>query len=274
MTTPAITITAFYHFTPLQDLSAIRARLLGLMQAEGVKGTILLAPEGVNATISGHESSVQAVLKAVRALPGCATMKHKTSHYSAPPFERSMVKIKDELIGLGVHADPSVTVGKHIPSHEWNALISDPEVLLIDGRNSFEHRVGTFKGAVDLGADDFKDFPRLFEAHVNPQQHRKVAMFCTGGIRCEKLSSYALDYGIEEVYHLDGGILQYLEDTPADESLWQGECYVFDERVAVGHGLQPTAGASYCPNCGHPILSTDHYHPLFVPGIRCGWCYL
>jgi UPF0176 protein len=266
------TILAFYHFHPLDGLDALRTQLKSAMQHHGVRGTILLAPEGVNATIAGPDAGARAVLEAVRAIPGFAETKHKESFHPVQPFGRTLVKIRQELISLGEHADPAKIVGTYVPSSEWNDLIAQDDVLLIDGRNSYEVRVGKFKGAVDLGARDFKDFPHLVREQVDPQKHKRVAMYCTGGIRCEKLSSYFLEQGFEEVYHLDGGILQYLEDVPAEQSSWEGECYVFDDRLAVGHGVTAQTPVSSCPACGHPLMEQDWEHPLFYPGIRCGYC--
>ena len=267
-----ICILTFYHFHPLEGLDALRLQLKTRMRELAVRGTILLAPEGINATIAGSMEATHTLLAELRALPGFAGMADKQSLHNTQPFGRAIVKIRNELISLGEPADPNTLVGVHVPSAQWNDLIAQDDVLLIDGRNSYEARVGKFKGAVDMGARDFKDFPALMREHVDPAKHKRVAMYCTGGIRCEKLSSYFLAQGVEEVYHLEGGILQYLEDVPAEQSSWEGECYVFDGRLAVGHGVTPQAPISACPSCGHPLMESDWEHPLFYPGIRCQFC--
>ncbi len=237
----------------------------------GVMGTLLLASEGVNATIAGSAEGVEAVLSAVRALPGFAEITVKESTHAVMPFKQRVVKVREELIGLGEVADPTRRVGTYVPPAAWNALIAQPGIRVIDGRNGYEAKMGMFAGAEDWDAADFKDFPGLMRAQIDPARDRRVAMYCTGGIRCEKLSSYFLDQGVEEVFHLDGGILRYLEEIPPEESTWQGACYVFDERVAVGHGVTPVK-ASFCPACGHPVAEADWTHPLFLPGIRCQFC--
>ena len=249
----------------------LRADCLRRMKAAQLCGTLLLAPEGMNATIAGSAEATEQFITHLRRQPGFEAMKAQESWYDAPPFGKAMVKIREEIISLGQPAHPANICGTHVAPEAWNAVIAAPDVLLIDGRNSYEARLGKFAGAVDMGAEDFKDFPALLAQYVDPARHKKIAMYCTGGIRCEKLSSYALSQGIEKVYQLEGGILHYLEQIPASESTWEGSCYVFDERVAVGHGVQPES-SSFCPACGHPASAEDWQHPLFYPGISCQHC--
>lgn len=268
---PAL-VAALYHFVPLSDLESLKARVFEQMNAHGICGTILLAPEGINGTVAGTENAMRSFLGWIKEQPQFTPIHWKESTYEQAPFSHRKVKIKEELISLGEHADPSQRVGTYVKPKEWNDLINRDDVILIEGRNSYEYNIGTFKGTVDLGADDFKDFPRLMREKLDPKKHKKLAMFCTGGIRCEKLSAYALEQGFEEVYHLEGGILQYLEDVPAEESTWEGECYVFDERVAVGHGVTPTESVGMCPSCGTPLNERDRSHPRYIPGHLCGYC--
>lgn len=267
----SVTILTFYHFAPITDPPAVRDAMQAAMETHGVLGTLLVAPEGINATIAGPGENARAVLAAARALPRFADMTAKESVHDTIPFQRRVVKVRRELISLGAPTEPASRTGAHVPPEEWNALIARPGIRVIDGRNSYEARMGQFVGAEDWGAEDFKDFPDLMREHLPKPQ--AVAMYCTGGIRCEKLSSYFIEQGITEVYQLDGGILNYLERIPAALSAWSGECYVFDERVAVGHGVAPASKVSFCPACGHPNKDADWSHPLFLPGIRCAHCY-
>ncbi len=264
------TILTFYHFCPIPDPQAVRAAMQAVMEAHDVLGTLLVAPEGINATIAGGEDDAQAVLATARMLPGFAGMAVKASHHAQIPFQKRVVKVRAELISLGVPTEPVSRTGKHVPPQEWDALLARPGMQIVDGRNGYEARMGKFIGAQDWGAEDFKDFPALMRQHIDPAA--PVAMYCTGGIRCEKLSSYFLDRGVQEVYQLDGGILHYLEQIPPEQSAWEGGCYVFDERVSVGHGVAPTPQVSFCPACGHPNAEQDWAHHLFLPGIRCAYC--
>lgn len=268
---PAL-VAALYHFVALDDLPTWQATLKDKLNEHGLWGTLLLAPEGINGTISGSENALRGFLYWLKEQPLFAGIHWKESMYDMPPFGFRKVKIKSELISLGEYANPAEKVGTYIKPDAWNELIRRDDVVLIEGRNSYEARIGTFEGAIDLGADDFKDFPALMREKLDPAKHKKIAMFCTGGIRCEKLSAYALEQGYEEVYHLEGGILQYLEDVPAEQSTWQGECYVFDERVAVGHGVTPALHVGMCPSCGTPLSEKDRAHPRYLPGILCGYC--
>lgn len=239
----AVTITTFYSFTPLGEPRSLRAPLLEQMKALGVRGTITLAKEGVNATISGAEQGIAALIGTLKDMTGITTDMQRESYFGAQPFKRSKVKVKKELISLGASANPSVCVGEYVAPTEWNALIAAPDVITIDTRNDYEYQLGHFKGALNPGTRTFKQMVAFTRSHLDPATHRRVAMYCTGGIRCEKYSAYLLSLGFSQVYHLRGGILAYLEQIPEQESLWEGNCFVFDERVSVGHGLLPAKQA-------------------------------
>ena len=241
------------------------------MEECDVKGTVLVATEGVNGTISGSREAINEVLAYIRALPGFEDMEHKESYFTEHPFRKTKVKLKKELIGLGVPADPTEQVGTYVEAKDWNKIL-EMGIPVIDTRNEYEVHLGTFEGATDPKTKRFKELPEWTENNIDPKKHKKVAMFCTGGIRCEKYSAYMLSLGVEEVFHLKGGILKYLEDVPKEQSKWNGECYVFDERVAVGHGLEPSQEAAICPNCGHSLWTKDRIKPEYVPGERCSFC--
>ena len=248
-------VAALYHFTPFDAPGALRQPLLDLCLAQGVKGTLLLATEGINGTIAGPREGIDAVLGHVRALPGCADLAWKESVAAEMPFGRMKVRLKKEIVTLGVPGvDPLARVGRHVPPAEWNALISAPDVAVIDTRNDYEVAIGSFANAVDPGTATFRDFPAWWQANRARFEGKRIAMFCTGGIRCEKSTNYLLGVGVPEVFHLQGGILKYLEEVPEDESLWQGECFVFDGRVAVTRGLKQ-GRARMCKACGHPSLT-------------------
>lgn len=267
-----VVVVTFYKFVPLPDCAEKQAPLLAYCQAQNIKGTILLAKEGINGTLAGSRSSIDSVLDYLRAEPRFADLEHKESSAIAPPFERMKVRLKTEIVTLGLpEVDPNEQVGIYVSPQDWNALISDPEVTVIDTRNDYEVDIGTFQRAQNPQTESFRDFPTYVQQHLDPNQHKKVALFCTGGIRCEKATSFMLSQGFSQVYHLKGGILKYLEEVPAEESLWQGECFVFDERVAVQHGL---ASGTYdmCPSCGHPISDIDKGSPLYEEGITCPYC--
>jgi UPF0176 protein len=277
MSDPAWQVAALYRFAPFgAQAAAFRAPLQALCDARGVIGTLLLAPEGINGTLAGQGDGLELVLDHIRALPGCAALSVKRSTADAPPFYRMKVRLKREIVTLGApDLDPVGGAGRHVAPQDWNALIADPGTVVIDTRNAYEVAVGTFAGAIDPGTRTFRDFPDWFRAErarlVPEGRPVKVAMFCTGGIRCEKATALLRAEGVEEVYHLDGGILRYLEDVPEAESLWQGECFVFDERVAVGHGLAPGTH-SLCRGCRRPVSPADRAHPAYVEGISCAAC--
>lgn len=273
MTHPPLVIATFYQFVSLPDCAEWRSPLLERCRALDLKGTILLATEGINGTIAGTRSAIDILLAELRADPRLANLEHKEAPATQPPFERMKVKLKREIVTLGQpEANPSQQVGTYVPPKAWNALISDPEVIVIDTRNEYEVSIGTFQNAINPHTTSFREFPQYVQTHLNPQRHPKVAMFCTGGIRCEKASAYLLHHGFQAVYHLQGGILKYLEEVPANESLWQGECFVFDDRVAVGHGLEP-GSYDLCAACGHPISDADKTSPHYEFGICCPHCY-
>ncbi|MEM9218605.1 MAG: rhodanese-related sulfurtransferase [Cyanobacteria bacterium P01_F01_bin.150] len=268
------TVVAFYKFVPFSDFADWQAPLLAHCKGQGIMGTILLAAEGVNGTISGPTpEAVDAALGYLRQDERFAALETKISTAEKQPFNRLKVRLKKELVPLGVPGvDPNKMVGTYVDPRDWNTLISDPEVTVIDTRNDYEVGVGTFKGAIDPDIQVFREFADYSQEHLNPEQHKKVAMFCTGGIRCEKATSYLLEQGFEEVYHLKGGILKYLEEVPAEDSLWEGECYVFDKRVSVVHGLEK-GSHNMCYACGHPVSPQDMESPLYQPTVSCPHCY-
>ncbi|HCZ00920.1 MAG: hypothetical protein A3D16_04500 [Rhodobacterales bacterium RIFCSPHIGHO2_02_FULL_62_130] len=265
-------VAALYHFTRFPDPAALRAPLLALCQSAGVKGSLLLANEGINGTIAGPREGIDAVLAHLRALPDCGGLEHKESTAQAMPFGRMKVKLKREIVTMGQpDVDPLARVGSYVAPQDWNALISEPDVALIDTRNDYEVGIGTFEGAVDPDIRTFRDFPAWWEAHKDDYRGKRIAMFCTGGIRCEKSTNFLLGQGINEVYHLKGGILKYLEEVPAGQSLWNGECYVFDGRISVGHGLVPGDYDS-CHACRRPISPADKLRPEYERGACCHHC--
>lgn len=268
-----LTVATFYKFVKLQDFAEKQAPLLACCSQAGIKGTILLAAEGINGAIAGSREAVDAVLTFLRADPRLADLEHRESTAETFPFDRIKVRLKREIVTLGMPAiDPSQQVGTYVTPQDWNALISDPDVLTIDTRNDYEVSIGTFKGAQNPKTGSFRQFPEYVRHHLDPTKHKKIAMFCTGGIRCEKASALLLAQGFQEVYHLKGGILNYLEEIPPAESLWQGECFVFDQRVAVSHGLK--AGThEMCQSCGHPISEQDKNSPHYEAGISCPHCF-
>ncbi|BAY19157.1 hypothetical protein NIES21_50160 [Anabaenopsis circularis NIES-21] len=266
-------VATFYKFVSLPDFAEKQEPLLSYCLSQDIKGTILLAAEGINGTIAGSRQSIDAVFAYLRSDRCLADLEHKESYAQTPPFERMKVRLKPEIVTLGLpEVDPNQQVGIYVTPAEWNDLISDPEVTVIDTRNEYEVRIGTFQGANNPHTNSFREFPEYVQHHLNPNQHKKVALFCTGGIRCEKASSFMLSQGFTEVYHLKGGILKYLAEIPAAESLWEGECFVFDERVAVRHGL--AAGShELCFCCGHPIAEPDKASPHYEEGISCPYCF-
>lgn len=270
---PTIVVAAFYKFVSLPDCAELREPLLEFCLAHRIKGTILLAQEGINGTISGDRASMDAVFARLRSDARFADLEVKESYTDQFPFERMKVKVKREIVTLGLpEINPNDRVGTYVPPTQWNDLIQDPEVIVIDTRNDFEVKTGTFQGAQNPETASFREFPEYVQTHLDPQQHKKVAMFCTGGIRCEKASSYMLAQGFEEVYHLQGGILKYLEEIPPEESLWQGECFVFDQRVAVTHGVEE-GSSDLCLACGHPLSPEEKASEHYQEGIACPYCH-
>lgn len=266
-------VATFYKFVALPEINNQQKSLLAYCLEKEIKGTILLAPEGINGTIAGTRTAINDLLSWLRADPHLGDIEHKESTAQFLPFARIKVKIKPEIVTLGIpEVNPTQQVGTYVTSQDWNQIISDPEVTVIDTRNDYEVKIGSFKQAIDPQTDSFRQFPQYVAENLNPQQHPKVAMFCTGGIRCEKASSYMLSQGFKEVYHLQGGILKYLEEVPLEESLWQGECFVFDERVALKHRLE-SGSYELCYACGHPITATEKNSPQYEPHISCPYCY-
>lgn len=268
-----ITVAALYQFAPFDDPAALREPLLDVARANGIKGTLLLAPEGINGTIAGSAEGIAAILDHIRALPGCAALEVKYSDAAEMPFHRMKVRLKKEIVTLGVPGvDPSRDVGHYVEPEDWNALISDPQVILIDTRNDYEVKIGSFTGALDPKTKSFSEFPDWFREHrAEFGEKPKIAMFCTGGIRCEKSTAFLRAEGIEDVSHLKGGILRYLETVEARDSLWEGECFVFDERVAVGQGLEPGTH-SLCRACRMPLSPEERASTDYVEGVRCPHC--
>jgi UPF0176 protein len=239
-----IAIAAFYKFVSLPDYDVMRAPLLDFCKRRKVRGSVLLAAEGINGTVAGAQADVDAVLAYIRRDPRLTDLEHKTSYAPYCPFRRMKVRLKREIVSMQhPQADPTQRVGTYVDPAAWNALIQRDDVILIDTRNDYEYNLGTFKGAANPATASFHEFPAYVESNLDPTRHKRVAMFCTGGIRCEKATAYMLAQGFEEVYHLKGGILKYLEAVPQEQSLWQGECYVFDERVTVNHDLKPGLAA-------------------------------
>ena len=273
MTELPIRIAALYQFTRFDDCEAIARALTRVCRAGGVKGTLLLAPEGINGTIAGEDTPIDTVLAAVRGLPGCGSPEVKEARAATMPFHRLKVRIKREIVTMGEPAvDPLTGVGHYVAPAEWNALIDQPDVVVIDTRNDYEVAVGSFAGAVDPGTGSFRDFPGWFRAHRDELAGKRVAMFCTGGIRCEKASAFLKGEGVDEVFHLKGGVLAYLEQVRAEESRWQGECFVFDQRVAVTHGLAP-GSHELCHGCRMPVSVADRASPLYAAGVSCPRCH-
>jgi len=251
-----ICVAALYRFAAMGDLPMLRERLRTLCNGLTIKGTLLIAPEGINGTIAGSDAGIDTVVAALRELPGCAELDVKYSRAPALPFQRMKVRIKREIVTMGQPQVDPLAPGHYLSSEEWNALIADPDTVVIDTRNDYEVAIGTFERAIDPGTRSFREFPEWFRLHreelLGQGKPPKVAMFCTGGIRCEKSTAFLKAEGIEEVFHLKGGILKYLEEVPEEQSRWQGECFVFDERVSVGHGLVP-GRYSVCKDCGRPM---------------------
>lgn len=266
-------VAALYHFTRLNDYSNLRPALQDMCDHLDIKGTILLAREGINGTIAGTDQAVAELLDFLRADPRLSHLEHKESRAETLPFYRMKVRLKKEIVTMGVEGvDPNDIVGTYVDPDDWNALISDPEVILIDTRNDYEVEIGTFKGAVNPDTQTFREFPDWVEANRDSLNKPKVAMFCTGGIRCEKASSYMKQQGFDDVYHLKGGILKYLETQPENESLWEGDCFVFDQRVAVGHGLSQSE-YDQCFACRYPITDTEKQSPFYIKGVACPRCH-
>jgi UPF0176 protein len=272
-----VCVAALYKFSAIEDCVKERTALASLACAQGVKGTLLLAPEGINGTIAGADDAIKRVLDHIRHLVGAANLEVKFARAQEQPFYRMKVRIKREIVTMGEPlVDPLRDVGQYVSPADWNALLLEPGTVLIDARNDYEVAVGSFSGAINPQTKSFCEFPAWFRAErerlLGADAKPKVAMFCTGGIRCEKATAYLKAQGLDDVYHLQGGILKYLEEIPQEQSQWQGECFVFDERVSVGHGLQPGT-YSLCRACRRPVSEQDRRSPLYEAGVSCPVCH-
>lgn len=271
-----VRIAAFYKFFRFPDYAERRQALARRFCGLGIKGTLLLAEEGVNGTIAGSAEAIDAALSELRSLPGAEGLEAKFSEAADMPFARLKVRLKREIVTMGVPGtDPNSLVGTYVKPQDWNALLADPDTVLIDTRNDYETALGTFEGAIDPQTESFRAFPawfRDFRARLDAEGRKpKIAMFCTGGIRCEKATSFVKAEGIDDVFHLEGGILKYLETVPEPETKWRGECYVFDERVSVRHDLTP-GDHILCHACGRPVSPEGRQHKDYVEGISCAAC--
>ena len=268
-----IVVAAMYRFVSLPDFEQIQPRLLAFCKSQDIKGTLLLAREGINGTVSGSRQAIDALLAYLRQDPRLAEIDHKESFYQEQPFYRMKVKLKKEIVTMGVEGiDPNHVVGTYVEAKDWNALISDPDVVVVDTRNDYEYAIGSFENAINPETTTFREFPDYVKQNLDPSKHKKVAMFCTGGIRCEKSTAYMKEQGFDEVYHLKGGILKYFEEVPAEQSLWNGECFVFDNRVAVNHQLEK-GQYDQCHGCRYPITEEDKQSPLYEKGVSCPHCH-
>ena len=267
-----VVVCALYKFAEVPDYESLRQPLLDLMLAKEVRGTLLLAREGLNGTIAGSRESIDAIKEWIGQDLRFDGIDYKESLVDIQPFKRTKVKLKKEIVTMGVEGiDPKRIVGTYVDPNAWNDLLNDPDVLVIDTRNQYEVEVGSFRNAVNPATDSFRQFPEYVKNNLDPQKHKKIAMFCTGGIRCEKSTAYLKEQGFEEVYHLKGGILKYLEEMPEDQSLWQGECFVFDDRVTVNHNLE-RGDYDQCHACRRPITEEDKQRPEYRQGVSCHQC--
>lgn len=270
---PELLTAALYKFVDLPDYAAIKGPLLACCEQQGVKGTILLAQEGINGTIAGQSEGIHAVLRHLRCDPRLSDLVHKETYAAKAPFRRLKVRLKREIVSMSVPGiNPAKMAGQYVAPQDWNKLLDDPEVVLVDVRNEYEVAVGTFRGALNPHIDNFSELPGWIGREKSLQGKPKVAMFCTGGIRCEKSTALLRSQGFAAVYHLQGGILKYLETVPESESRWQGECFVFDERVSLMHGLKPGTLA-LCRSCRQPVSEHDKTSPLYVAGVSCHRCH-
>lgn len=266
-------VYALYKFVTLKDFKDLRKPLRELMERLNIRGTLLLAKEGINGTISGEKENMDKVIQWLRNDTRMSDLEYKESAHDKQPFHRVKVKLKKEIVTMGHDGiDPNKVIGTHVEAKDWNTIIADPEITLIDTRNNYEYEIGTFKNALNPKTTTFREFPQYVEQNFDPKQHKKIAMFCTGGIRCEKASSYMKQQGFEEVYHLKGGILKYLENVKQENSLWNGECFVFDDRVAVNHHLKKGT-YDQCHACRYPITEKDKQHSHYAPGVSCHRCH-
>jgi UPF0176 protein len=268
-----IIVAALYQFVDLPDYKALKEPLLACCEQHGIKGTLLLASEGINGTIAGTREDIDALLAHLHNDARFKNLEHKESTAKTMPFYRMKVRLKREIVTMGVPGiNPNTMAGTYVKPEDWNKLISDPDVVVIDTRNDYEVEIGTFKGAINPDIKTFRDLPDWVSKQTSLEKKPKVAMFCTGGIRCEKSTAFMRTQGFDEVYHLQGGILKYLEVMPEKDSLWEGDCFVFDERVAVGHGLK-LSDHELCRSCRYPIRDADRTSPHYVEGVSCPRCF-
>lgn len=271
--TPQTVVVALYKFVSLPDYQQLQQPLYDFCAAQQIKGTLLLAEEGINGTVAGSRTAVDALLEYLQTDPRLAALSHKESYNDEMPFLRLKIKLKKEIVTMGVPGtDPAQFAGERVDFQRWNELLEDPEVLVIDTRNQYEVDIGSFKNAVSPQTDSFREFPAYVQQNLDPEKHKKIAMFCTGGIRCEKSTHYLMANGFNEVYHLNGGILKYLEETPPEQSLWQGDCFVFDNRVAVNGKLEKSI-YDQCYACRHPVSPEEMQSAEYEAGISCPHCY-
>lgn len=268
-----IVVAALYKFAPLNDYKELKTPLLQLCTRLGIKGTLLLASEGINGTVAGTRKAIDSLISYLKSDERLAELEHKESYCDTQPFYRTRVKLKKEIVTLGVPGiDPSKQAGQYIEAKDWNEVISDPNVLVIDTRNDYEVGIGAFKNAINPQTNTFREFPAFVEKNLQDAKDKKIAMYCTGGIRCEKSTAYLLQQGFKHVVHLKGGILKYLEEVPSEESLWDGECFVFDNRVAVSNDLAP-GSYDQCHGCRNPLSAADKESPEYRAGVHCPHCY-
>lgn len=268
-----VVVSALYKFVTLNHYQTLKSPLLHFMKNQGIRGTILLAKEGINGTVSGSQNAIDALYAWFEQQPGLQHISHKESYHLVAPFNRTKVKLKKEIVTLGIEGiDPKKVVGTYVKPKDWNALITQEDVVVIDTRNDYEVEIGTFKNAINPNTSTFRQFPKFVKEHLDPTQHKKVAMYCTGGIRCEKSTAYLKTLGFDEVYHLEGGILKYLEEVPQSDSLWEGECFVFDERVTVNHALEK-GSYDQCHACRFPITEEDKQSSQYIQGVSCPRCH-
>ena len=268
-----VTVCALYHFVKLFDVNELKGLMMRQLELLGVKGTLILAEEGINGTIAGSASAIHEFLTWLKRDTRFDGLSYKLSYDDAMPFYRTKVKLKKEIVTMGVaDLDPTKVVGRYVKPGDWNKLLADPELMLIDTRNKYEIEVGTFRGAINPKIGSFREFPKFVSEQLDPAKHKKVAMFCTGGIRCEKSTAYLKSQGFDEVYHLEGGILKYLQEVDASESLWQGDCFVFDNRVAVNHELKK-GNYEQCHACRMPLTEEETRSKHYSKGVSCPKCY-
>lgn len=268
-----VIVATMYRFAKLSDLEQLKQSLQSLCETNLLQGTLLIANEGINGTVAGSRQGIDALIEYLHQIPELADLQYKFSETDTQPFYRMKVRLKKEIVTMGVPGiDPHNQVGEYVSADDWSALISDPEVTVVDTRNKYECHLGTFTGAIDPQIDSFRDFPAWVADNLDPGENRKVALFCTGGIRCEKATAYLLKQGFKQVFHLQGGILKYLEEVPKQGSMWQGECFVFDNRVTVDHDLQP-GNHEICFNCRMPISEGQKELPQYQKHVSCVHCH-